>query len=115
MSKVLGRIFWIFVILVMGIWTYDFYRIRNGKDPRLCFKEEEHVYEDGITKEYIGFGYKVYIYNRTDLEGREFVFMFAKEKLNEGVLRLDNDEIEESSDENENVINDEVNSEAETN
>ena len=90
MSKILGRIFWIFVILVMCLWTYEFYRVRNNLDPKFSFREEEHIYEDGITKEYLGFGYKVYVYNRTDLEGREFVFIFAKEKTNEGVERLDN-------------------------
>ena len=90
MSKILSKIFWIFVILVMSLWTFEFYRIRNGKDPMFCFKEEEHIYEDGVTKEYIGFGYKVYVYNRTDLEGREFVFIFADEKTNDGVERLDN-------------------------
>ena len=91
MGKFLARLFWILVILIMSLWTYEFYRIRNGKDPLFCFKEEEHIYEDGITKEYIGLGYKVYIYNRTDLEGREFVFIFANEKTNEGVKRLDID------------------------
>ena len=81
----------------MCLWTYEFYRVRNGKDPQLCFKSEEHLYEDGITTEYIGFGYKVYVYNRTDLEGREFVFMFAKERTNEGTSRLDITESFEST------------------
>ena len=89
MRKILGRLFWLFIILVMGLWTFEFYRVRNGKDPLLCFKVEEHIYEDGITKMYVGFGYKVFNYNRTDLEGREFVFLFAPERTNEGTTRLD--------------------------
>lgn len=89
MSKIVGRLFWIFIFLVMALWTFEFYRVRNGKDPLLCFKTEEHVYEDGITTMHVGFGYKVFVYNRTDLEGREFVFMFAKEQTNEGTTRLD--------------------------
>lgn len=80
MKKVLGRLFWIIVILLMCLWTFEFYRIRNGYNPMFCFKTSTHTYTDGTTTECIGLGYKVYKYNRTDLYGTEFVSIFAKER-----------------------------------
>lgn len=91
MGKVIGRLFWIFIFLVMCLWTFEFYRVRNGKEPKFCFKTVEHVYDDGITTINYGFGYKVTTYNRTDLEGTEFDFILAKEKTNEGSVRVDTD------------------------
>lgn len=92
MGKVLGRIFWLLVILIMGLWTFEFYNVRNGKEPLFCFKTVEHVYDDGITTISYGLGYKVTNYNRTDLEGTEFDFILAKERTNPGSVRVDNDE-----------------------
>lgn len=83
--RILGKIFWVCVIIIMCLWTYEFYRVRNGLDPQFYLKVEEHLYEDGKTIEYIGLGYKVFVYERTDMEGREFAFYFAKEKTKEDV------------------------------
>lgn len=83
MKKILARIFWIVVILFMCLWTYEFYRVRNGKDPQFCLKNEIMPYSDGVTEKCVGLGYKVYHYRRTELKGREFVSLFAKERKEE--------------------------------
>ena len=93
MKKLLSRLFWIIVILLMCLWTFEFYRIRNGLNPVFTYKDELTVYPDGTTKVYYGIGYKIYEYNRTNLYGTEFVSMFAKERLN------GNENITDTSDE----------------
>ena len=97
MKKFIGRLFWIIVILLMCLWTFEFYRIRNGLDPMFTYKEEVKVYHDGITKVKYGIGYKIYDYERTDLFGVEFVSMFAKERTN----GLENPKVEDNIDPNE--------------
>ena len=81
--KVFKRVFWIIVILIIAINTFEFYRIRNGKKPLLCIKKEEHLYTDGTVNECIGLGYKVFEYKRTYLHGTEFVSIFASERTSE--------------------------------
>lgn len=88
MKKVLGRLFWIIVVLFMCLWTFEFYLVRNGKDPMFCIRKNTHNYTDGTTEECIGLGYKVYKYNRNNLYGTEFVSMFASERLNADATRL---------------------------
>ena len=80
MKKVIARIFWIIVIVLMCIATFEFYRVRNGKKPLLCLKTIEHTYVDGKSIECIGLGYKVFEYKRTYLKGTEFVSIFSKER-----------------------------------
>ncbi len=80
MKKFLSTLFWILVIALMCLWTYEFYRVRNGYKPQFCIKENLHVYADGDTEECIGLGYKVYTYDRYNLAGTEFVSIFAKER-----------------------------------
>ena len=82
MKKFIGRLFWVIVILLMCLWTFEFYRVRNGLDPLFTYKEEVKVYPDGTTTIKYGIGYKVYEYQRMDLYGVEFVSMFAKERTN---------------------------------
>lgn len=83
MKKALKRLFWVIVILLIALNTFEFYRVRNGKQPMFCLKKNEHLYMDGITNECIGLGYKVYEYKRTYLHGTEFVSIFAKERVSE--------------------------------
>ena len=78
--KHIKRLFWIIIIILFVLATYEFYRIRNGKEPIFCIQKNEHLYNDGITNECIGLGYKVYEYKRTYLHGTEFVSIFAKER-----------------------------------
>ena len=80
MKKVLARIFWIIVIALMCLWTFEFYRVRNGKDPMFCLSNRIYTYVDGVTEECIGLGYKVYEYRRNYLKGTEFVSIFSKER-----------------------------------
>lgn len=80
MKKFLGRLFWVIVILLMCLWTFEFYLVRNGKKPMFCVKNDTFKYSDGITNVCYGVGYKVYEYKRTDLYGTEFVSMFGKER-----------------------------------
>lgn len=80
MKKVLARIFWIVVIALMCLWTFEFYRVRNGKDPLFCLSNRIYTYVDGVTEECIGLGYKVYEYRRNYLKGTEFVSIFSKER-----------------------------------
>ena len=75
----------------MALWTFEFYRVRNGVDPMFCIKEEEKVYEDGTVGECIGIGYKVYKYNRNFLHGTEFVSIFAKERDNSEFYNKEDD------------------------
>ena len=80
MKKVLSKLFWILVIILLAISTFEFYRVRNGKKPIFCIKKETIKYGDGETDICIGPMYKVYEYRRTELKGSEFVSIFAKEK-----------------------------------
>ena len=97
MKKFISTLFWILVIAFMCLWTYEFYRIRNGYKPQFCIKEDLHIYADGTTEECIGLGYKVYTYDRYNLVGTEFVSIFAKERQ----LDFDNEEPEEEPTEQE--------------
>lgn len=81
MKKVLSKIFWILVIILMAIATFDFYRVRNGNKPLFCLKKDTFKYDDGETDICIGPIYKVYEYRRTELKGIEFVSIFSKEKM----------------------------------
>ncbi|MBR1376357.1 MAG: hypothetical protein IJ565_00880 [Bacilli bacterium] len=98
MKKVLGKIFWIIVILLMCLATFEFYRVRNGLKPMFCIKEDTHTYDDGTTNVCIGLGYKVYEYKRNYLHGTEFVSIFAKER--EGT---DRQNTPGTTDDNENI------------
>lgn len=80
MKKFLSTLFWLLVILLMCLWTYEFYRVRNGYEPQFCIKKDVHVYVDGDTEVCIGLGYKVYKYDRYNIVGTEFVSIFAKER-----------------------------------
>ena len=46
MKKFLSALFWLLVIALMCLWTYEFYRVRNGKEPQFCIKKDTHVYID---------------------------------------------------------------------
>lgn len=102
MKKVIARIFWIIVIVLMCIATFEFYRVRNGKKPLLCIKTIERTYVDGKSIECIGLGYKVFEYRRNYLKGTEFVSIFAKERkedIDKEPLKEEN-KVEDNKEEN---------------
>ena len=80
MKKTISIIFWIIIILLVCLWTYEFYRVRNGYEAKFCLSNKINTYIDGVSEECIGLGYKVYEYRRTKLKGTEFVSIFAKER-----------------------------------
>lgn len=67
MKKLIDIVFWIVIIAVLVIWTTDFIMLKVGKNPIFCLKNIDHIYEDGITKECVGFGYKTFQYERTSI------------------------------------------------
>lgn len=99
MKKIISGIFWIIVILLMCLWTFEFYRVRNNLKPLFCVKNVTHKYFDGTTEECIGIGYKVYDYKRDNLYGTEFVSIFAserKEELDSQIPEIKNEVVTES-------------------
>ena len=80
MKKFISTIFWLLIIALICLWAYEFYNVRNGKEPQFCIKKDVHVYADGTTDVCIGLGYKVYNYNRYNMIGTEFVSIFADER-----------------------------------
>ena len=114
MKKVIARIFWIIVIVLMCIATFEFYRVRNGKKPLLCIKTIERTYVDGKSTECIGLGYKVFEYKRNYLKGTEFVSIFSKERKEdidkEPVVEetKNTDEENNTNDSESNLINEDI-------
>ena len=58
----------------------DFFRFKDGKDPKFCIKEETKTYENGNVEYCLGIGYKVYNYNLEDYTRREFGPFWMKEE-----------------------------------
>ena len=114
MKKVIARIFWIIVIVLMCIATFEFYRVRNGKKPLLCLKTIERTYVDGKSTECIGLGYKVFEYKRTYLKGTEFVSIFSKERKEDidkqPTVIEDNEPKEENNEEakDDNIVSEDI-------
>ena len=54
------------IIVVLGIifYIFDYNRIKNNKTPIFCINSA--TYMDGGSKEYLGLGYKVIDFNRTN-------------------------------------------------
>lgn len=78
-KKILNIAFWVVFALLMIVWITDFFRVRAEKDPVFCIRKTTHTYDDGIVKECLGLGYKVYKYERESLkEALEFGPFFIK-------------------------------------
>ena len=78
--KILDITLWIVLIGWMAICLYDFYNVKNEKDPKFCIKEEIIQYEDGTVESCLGPGYKVYNYKRDSFNAIEFGPFWAKDR-----------------------------------
>lgn len=78
--RIIGNIlFWVIIICLFATWITDFIRTQKDEKPVFCVKEVEHKYDDGQTDECIGFGYKVFTYNRKSIKlKRQFSPFFIK-------------------------------------
>ena len=56
----------IIIILILLMMLIDFNRVVDNMEPLFCVTKA--VYEDGVTKEYIGLGYKIFNYNKLNEE-----------------------------------------------
>lgn len=54
----------IIAVLILLMMLVDFNRVVQNVEPLFCITKS--VYEDGGTKEYIGFGYKIFDYNKVN-------------------------------------------------
>ena len=79
-KKIFDIVISIIVFGILGAWLVDFYNYYQGNEPALCIKEEVYEYEDGKTKSCTGLGYKVYIYERSSIEGMEFGPFWLEER-----------------------------------
>ena len=70
--KVVKKIISIILTMVFLGWLamiiYESYIVTRGENPKFCIKTEEHKYDDGVTTECIGLGYKVYMYDRSSID-----------------------------------------------
>ena len=81
----------ILVLVAIVVWViivcYDFFQVKNQKDPKFCIYETVHKYDDGSTYECVGLGYKVYKYRRTALTATEFGPIFIGERQNSAGIK----------------------------
>mgnify|MGYP005781743365 CR=1 FL=1 len=67
-KKVISVIFMVLFISWLSLIVYESYMVTRGEQPKFCIKKEEHKYNDGVTTECLGLGYKVYMYDRSSIE-----------------------------------------------
>lgn len=69
------------MVSLFVIWLTDYIRFQTDKRPIFCLKENIYKYDDGITEECIGLGYKIYQYDRTSINlNKEFSSFFQAMK-----------------------------------
>ena len=80
----------ILILVLITVWVVivciDYFRTKDEKAPKFCLYETTHNYQDGITYECVGFGYKVYKYKRLSITATEFGPVFIKERQNSNGL-----------------------------
>lgn len=67
-KKVISIIFMVVFISWLLLIIYESYMVTRGEQPKFCINTEEHKYEDGVTTECLGLGYKVYMYDRNSID-----------------------------------------------
>ena len=67
-KKVISIIFMVVFISWLLLIIYESYMVTRGEQPKFCIRTEEHKYEDGVTTECLGLGYKVYMYDRSSID-----------------------------------------------
>lgn len=83
LKKIFDLVFWIVIVGLIIVWIIDFINVKNDKDPMFCISKKIHKYDDGLVKECIGMGYKVYTYDRSSLsKGRQFGLFFIDMREN---------------------------------
>ena len=92
MKKVLTIFLKIMVLVCLVVWVsivcYDFFKVKAEKYPKFCLSEYTHHYDDGITYECVGLGYKVFKYKRFSITATEFGPIFISERQNaEGIKK----------------------------
>jgi len=80
LSLIIEIIVWIVIIVWLSVCLFDFFRVKNEKDPVFCMKKGTNTYEKGKVDYCVGYGYKVYNYYLEDLKGYEFGPFWIKEK-----------------------------------
>lgn len=69
---VINALLWIIFLGVIGVITFDTYRVYSNKSPKFCLlKKKTTSYEDGTVEECLGLGYKVINYKRESLNAVE--------------------------------------------
>lgn len=68
LKKIISLIFTILFFGWIALIIYESYSVTKGNEPKFCIKKLEHKYDDGITQECIGLGYKVFKYNRSSID-----------------------------------------------
>lgn len=66
-QKIWDVVFWTLICVLAFIWIFDFIKVQNNENPQFCIKNIQHTYSDGTVNECVGLGYKVYQYNRSNL------------------------------------------------
>ena len=79
-SKTFNIVITLVVIAWAGILLYDYFQVSNEKEPKFCLEENIIEYDDGITKECKGIGYKIYKYERESFNGLDFGPFWIKER-----------------------------------
>lgn len=80
-KKIISVIFTVVFLCWLGLVIYESYMVTRGEQPKFCIKTEEHKYDDGVTTECLGLGYKVYMYERSSIEVKvEFGPFWISEK-----------------------------------
>jgi len=84
MKKILATMVKGFFVTLVIAWIIivfmDYFKVRDGKNPQFCIKEEIKRYDDGTVYSCLGIGYKVYRYDRKSISASEFGPFFIKER-----------------------------------
>lgn len=84
MKKIINNIFRILLIILIVAWigiiVVDYFKVKDGKEPKFCMSESTKTYSDGTVYRCIGLGYKVFRYDRESISAIEFGPIFIQEK-----------------------------------
>lgn len=79
-KKIISIVFWIVILVWIGICVFDYYNTYKEKDPRFCLSKETLTYDDGTVEVCHGPGYKVYNYDRSSIKGYQYGPFWMKER-----------------------------------
>lgn len=65
------KVFNIVIAILFVVWCYllitDYFRVKNDEKAKYCIEHAIYDYTDGSVEECVGLGYKVYYYNRPNI------------------------------------------------